>query len=499
MTSKRQKLARLENRADRFERVVAAALRRAIRAGTRGLGVVASGGIGPELLVTPEMAARWRTLTHDDGPVTIAVPRWVLDRIQFVNSPDVSVVAAIGPEPAEPYVSLDDLAAIETAWQQELRDNILPQLGRTLTEGANDAIEDLVSKAPVLVDGRSAISESYLMQADNRLRGIGSDLWRKTRAQLVTGMADGESIPELTKRVRGELASSTVRARTIARTEVIGASNAGAFMQVTAMGEDAPETKVWLATGDRRTRLSHRAADGQKVPLNDNFQVGSSALMFPGDPRGAADEVVNCRCTLTWDFEPISTIRIVDATADVDQVARAESQGLTAAAGEIHTSAMVALIPAEPRFIDGGEPAEESHLTLWFLGDVSEIPPDAQAAMTEKIRFEAKLSAPIEANAFGLAVWNLDGDDPCLVLNVGGPGLWGLREGIHAAINQTERMSDWQMPAQHQPWAPHMCLGYGDPLGMFESGIDQLGPVVFDRVRVAFGNEVHDIPLGGGE
>mgnify|MGYP001567896565 CR=1 FL=1 len=462
MTSKRQKLGRLENRADRFERIVAAALRRAIRAGTSSLGVVASGGI---------------------LPTGIRIPKEYAD--QFILMNRAGVFAINESDPAEPYVSLDDLAAIETAWQQELRDNIIPQLSGTLVDGANDAIEDLARAVPVLVDGRSAISESYLMQADNRLRHIGSDLWRKTRAELVTGMGNGESIPELTKRVRGELASSTVRARTIARTEVIGASNAGAFMQVTAMGEDAPESKSWLATGDSRTRLTHRAANGQTVPLNDHFSVGNSSLMFPGDPRGAADEVIQCRCTLTWEFEPVAELVAAGFDAKVEEF-------------QVHTSAMAALIPAEPRFIDGGEPPEESHLTLWFMGDVAEIPEDVRAAMVEKARFEATLVAPIEANAFGLAAWNIDGEDPCLVLNVGGPGLRGFREGIRNVIHQAENMSNWRMPAQHEPWAAHMCLGYGDPLGMFESGIDQLGPVVFDRVRLAFGNEVHDIPLGGG-
>lgn len=274
MTSKRQKLARLETRADRFERLVNAALRRAIRAGTKGLGRVASG--------TPYM------LRNGQGAFIIN-----------------AVAAAADPDPAEPYVSLDDLAAIETAWQQELRDEITPQLMRTLVEGAQDAIEDLAREVPVLVTGRSAIAETYLMEADNRLKGIGSDLWLKTRAQLVVGMGEGESIDKLAARVRQELASTTVRAQRIARTEVIGASNAGAYMQITAMGEDAPETKVWLATGDRRTRPTHRAANGQKRPLTDDFDVGAASMKFPGDPRGPASETVNCRCTLIWDFEPL--------------------------------------------------------------------------------------------------------------------------------------------------------------------------------------------------
>lgn len=456
MTSKRQKLARLETRADRFERLVNAALRRAIRAGTKGLGRVASG--------TPYV------LRNGQGVFTIN-----------------AVAAAADPDPAEPFVSLDDLAAIETAWQQELRDSIIPQLMNTLVDGANDAIEDLAREVPVLVDGRSAISETYLMGANNRLSGIGSDLWQKTRAQLVVGMGEGESIDKLAARVRQELASTTVRAQRIARTEVIGASNAGAYMQVTAMGEDAPETKVWLATGDRRTRPTHRAANGQKRPLTDDFDVGAASMKFPGDPRGPADEVVNCRCTVTWEFEPAPAL--VSVGAD-----------LTAAAGDVvHTSGMVALIPEEPRFIDDGEPADESHLTLWFLGDAAVIPDDTKQAILRETRAMASIRSPVEANAFGLAVWNLDSDDPCLVLNVGSEDLPTVRGRTGEIIQNATLHGEWSMPAQHQPWAAHMCLGYGDPLGMFESGVDQLGPVRFDRIRVAFGDEVHDFPFRGEE
>lgn len=251
MTTKRQRLHRLENRADRFERLVQRSLRRAIKAGTKDLGAVAAAAL-----------------------------------------------------PAEPYVSLDDLNAIETAWQAELRAVILPELGRTLIDGAHDAIEDLVTRAPVLLDGRHPAAELYLSQAEMRLQHVGADVWQHTRNQLVLGMAEGESIPELSKRVRSELVSSSVRATTIARTEVVSASNAGALQQMLAMGADGPAEKVWLSTSDGRTRESHRLANGQSVAIEEPFAVGGVSLNFPGDPRAPVDEVVNCRCTLTWNIEP---------------------------------------------------------------------------------------------------------------------------------------------------------------------------------------------------
>lgn len=250
MTTKLQRLRRLETRADEFEILVAAALKRSIRAGTSKLGAV----------------------------ITAAA------------------------EPAEPFVSLDDLAAIGTAWQVEMDTTIMPALQKVVAQGADDAVADMVAATGLVTPPPLSSAEAYLAQAQNRLAGIGSDVWQNTRTELVEGMSQGESIPELSARVRQEIASSRIRATTIARTEVIGASNAGSLAQMRSFGTQGPKSKSWLATNDRATRTSHRTADGQEVPINEPFQVGGVGLDFPGDPTAPAHEVVNCRCTLTWEF-----------------------------------------------------------------------------------------------------------------------------------------------------------------------------------------------------
>ena len=54
----------------------------------------------------------------------------------------------------------------------------------------------------------------------------------------------------------------------------------------------------WLATSDSRTRPTHRAAEGQRVPVGQPFIVGGAELRFPGDPSGPPQEVIQCRCTM---------------------------------------------------------------------------------------------------------------------------------------------------------------------------------------------------------
>lgn len=91
---------------------------------------------------------------------------------------------------------------------------------------------------------------------------------------------------------------SSTRANVIARTETHGAANYGS--QEAAKQTSLPTRKEWLAADDERTRETHRKADGSTVGMNDTFRVGDSDLQFPGDPSGAAEEVINCRCTLAY-------------------------------------------------------------------------------------------------------------------------------------------------------------------------------------------------------
>lgn len=85
-----------------------------------------------------------------------------------------------------------------------------------------------------------------------------------------------------------------VRAERIARTETTGAYNAGAAQ---AYAEERAQVKMWLCAPDARTRDWHLQANGQIVNLSEPFEVFGEMLMFPGDPSGSAENVINCRCT----------------------------------------------------------------------------------------------------------------------------------------------------------------------------------------------------------
>jgi SPP1 gp7 family putative phage head morphogenesis protein len=120
------------------------------------------------------------------------------------------------------------------------------------------------------------------------------------KAELEDGIAAGESIENLTKRILSETDGvydnmSAARAEVIARTETMGSVNFG--QQVTYQAEGIEE-KEWLATSDSDTRDAHYAANGQVVKIDEPFMVGGESLMYPGDPSGSAGNVIQCRCTI---------------------------------------------------------------------------------------------------------------------------------------------------------------------------------------------------------
>jgi hypothetical protein len=125
------------------------------------------------------------------------------------------------------------------------------------------------------------------------------DTTRKAIGQrLSEGVAKGEGIDALARRLRG-LYEETYRGRsvTIARTEVIAASNLGSRAGALATGLTL--THHWIATGDGRTRPWHRVAWGQTHPMGIAYVVAGQQLLFPGDTSlgATAKNIVACRCT----------------------------------------------------------------------------------------------------------------------------------------------------------------------------------------------------------
>lgn len=182
---------------------------------------------------------------------------------------------------------------------------------------------------------------------------------------------------------------------------------------------------------------------------------------------------------------------------------------LTAAADGSHMQgAMIALMPtpedAERLAIEGGENAEQLHLTLRYLGKGADFSEEARQAVIDAVAdvLPHYVSGPVTAKVFGAAHWNGNSDEPCWVWSVGdapetprtlgmlhGAIAMALEEGLDESIDHPE------LPEPHTPFAPHICAAYSDELDLIIALEERLGPVTFDRVRVAFAGDHTDIPL----
>ncbi|MFI7467443.1 phage minor head protein [Nonomuraea sp. NPDC049646] len=366
--------------------------------------------------------------------------------------------------------------------------------------------------------------QDYLQQATNRLTGVGDRLWEAARAELAEGTLAGEGVDQLARRLQRVFADDgaqlgQARARRIARTETAAAWNRAALDQALALPETArPSYKSWLATADTRTRPEHWEADGQTVPLTAPFTVDGEQLQFPCDPTGSPANVVQCRCTLTFGDEPEPPAddgrQYLDDAQIAEVIAYFEEQGivrdahpqqsLSAASSGPHSGAMIALVPSQADIerlaLPDGEPAEELHLTLLFLGKADDIDPDMRTQIIDTVtaqagalRGEDGVPLPVEGNAFAVSVFN-PSDDPdaetCIVLGVGGADLQTAQRMITYGVTDV-----FDLPEQHLPWVPHVTLTYTRDVAQLAQLVDRVGPITFDRLRVAFGGEVTDIPL----
>jgi hypothetical protein len=178
-----------------------------------------------------------------------------------------------------------------------------------------------------------------------------------------------------------------------------------------------------------------------------------------------------------------------------------------------HTGTMIALLPtdadAQRITIDGGEEPEELHVTLMYLGEAALIPPEIRNRLIERVidcasRLPTIIGEIFSVNLFNPAVGQTvaassdTGKEPCVVWGVCGELLEIAHNAFYGPIRSVFSSEGVTIYPQHAPWIPHITAAYVAPDDDVDLSVfaDRVGVVTFDRVRIVFGDEIHDIPLG---
>lgn len=454
------------------------------------------------------------------------------------------------------------VSRIRDMWKRRVP-GIVDRLRRIAGRGAVTVVDDL-DEDDVSVSAMDERLKPYLEATRELLDGVGDRLADAAVKALDEGTAAGDTVDELKARLIGVFADDggqlgPGRAERIAMTEATRAFNAGALAAAQELtGPDRPLVKQWITRRDSRVREPHADANGQLQLLDDPFQVGGVDMQYPGDPTAPASLTVNCRCIL----RVATAERTASMTADSEELQSKmppalkaywltgegaakigwgtpgsfdrcvrnlrddfpqDPEGLCAnlyheatghwpgenrgknADGTVHTGAMVALLPTDADVarlaLDGGEAADQLHLTLFYLGDAADWNADARGQVISGMAYAARTLSPIAGRAFGTALWNPTSDEPAHVWNVGDDNdrstsrLYDAKYEVQYALE--DRHGGPDLPQQHSPWQPHICAAYGD--ADHQAMADRLGPVTFDRLVVAFGGQWTVIPLTAGQ
>lgn len=184
-------------------------------------------------------------------------------------------------------------------WEQVMKEiygDVSPEFARTVfaSVSAGQGLK------PARISPWTSIIRTWIREnAGMKIVGITETTRNALRAELAKGFEQGETITQIMERIDKHHLKQIIpfRSETIARTEVIQASNLGSRAGALATRLDL--VKEWVATPGLRTREGHMAAHGQRQDMNKPYIVNGEKMMFPGDPTmgASASNIINCRCT----------------------------------------------------------------------------------------------------------------------------------------------------------------------------------------------------------
>lgn len=338
-------------------------------------------------------------------------------------------------------------------------------------------------------DARAAAAAERKRQAAQRAARGGGGRRKKPAATQLPGSRGGT--PGTSSRVpRGRGAAKLPKAST-APTPDTPARQAPAK-------PDRPKLPEYLATAARNLSLGYSVGPSQLAALMRNglakqrkdgrWQLTSAGLRAAIDAGAEPTQIVQ-----PPDASPAPTPRRRPPPRKRPPVRTKAHTGP-------HTGVMVALYPdaAARRALsraDGvTEDAEQLHLTLCYLGKITEQPlaTNKDRLVRAIAEWAAAHGKPLTGTVNGTGRFTTVEDDGTNAVYVAPdvPGLSELRQSLTEAIER----AGFDYSAQHD-FTPHITVAYV-PQDAPTPPIQVDTPIAFDHITLAWGDEHHDTPLG---
>lgn len=162
-----------------------------------------------------------------------------------------------------------------------------------------------VGLTPATISAMNALAAQRVLKFSDTIRS-------RINTSIMRGVLGEKSPFEVIQMIRVDIGGKDNKgqafwsAERIARTEVGRVQSAAQQERFAQINDRAPGTtgKIWVTEKDVRVRASHVRAGRQyriggtpgPIPVEEAFIVGGADLMYPLDPSGPPEEVIECRC-----------------------------------------------------------------------------------------------------------------------------------------------------------------------------------------------------------
>ena len=210
----------------------------------------------------------------------------------------IRVILDILPEAGAPALlaGLDQFlktAPLEQAYQD--------LYGRVGGDFARDSFSELSGKSQKAEDDWIEFMRNFaITEAGSRIQSVSNVTLTRVRRVLQQGIDQGLGIEDIAKLMERSNAVNRVRARVVARTEIVSASNRGSKLGAESTGLTLE--KYWIASpqGIHHRETHSEAAAQSPIGKDEMFIVGGYEADLPGDPNLPPEESIQCVCAIAW-------------------------------------------------------------------------------------------------------------------------------------------------------------------------------------------------------